>query len=180
MKNNEVPISGSKYSEEILTKRLEEYRKANTDELTVLNYFDELEITPIILQLEVIDSFQAVAQVFEELGEPRNYGPSPEQIAKEQMAAEEKRLKDELAMTLERERREREENDRYQKAKEEWKIKLEKVKKQEQEVLESQSGPLRNYLTKFVMPTLTAGLIEVAKVRPDDPIDYLAEFLFKV
>lgn len=51
---------------------------------------------------------------------------------------------------------------------------------QEQEVLEIQSSPLRNYLTKYVMPTLSAGLIEVAKVRPDDPIDYLAEYLFKV
>ena len=29
------------------------------------------------------------------------------------------------------------------------------------------------------MPTLTKGLIQVAKVRPDDPIDYLAEFLFQ-
>ena len=51
MKVNEIPITGTKYSEETLTKRLEEYRKANTDDLTVLNYFDELEITPVILQL---------------------------------------------------------------------------------------------------------------------------------
>jgi adenylate kinase len=29
------------------------------------------------------------------------------------------------------------------------------------------------------MPTLTKGLIEVAKVRPEDPVDYLAEFLFQ-
>jgi adenylate kinase len=33
---------------------------------------------------------------------------------------------------------------------------------------------------KHVIPTLTAGLIQVAKIRPDDPIDFLAEFMFKV
>ena len=33
--------------------------------------------------------------------------------------------------------------------------------------------PLRNYLMKHVMPTLTEGLIEACKVKPDDPIDYL-------
>ena len=57
---------------------------------------------------------------------------------------------------------------------------MEEVRKQERDTLEIQSEPLRNYLVKYVMPTLTAGLIEVAKVRPEDPIDYLAEFLFKV
>ena len=40
-------------------------------------------------------------------------------------------------------------------------------------MLETQSIPLRNYLMKNVMPTLTQGLIEVCKVRPDDAIDYL-------
>ncbi len=33
---------------------------------------------------------------------------------------------------------------------------------------------------KHVIPTVTAGLIELCKVRPEDPIDYLAEYLFKV
>lgn len=56
--------------------------------------------------------------------------------------------------------------------------------------MEAQSLPLRNYLMKFVMPTVTSGLIELCKVRPEvqsdrfsnfkDPIDYLAEYLFKV
>ena len=53
------------------------------------------------------------------------------------------------------------------------------ARKQEQEVLEAQSVPLRNYLVKYVMPTLTSALIEVCKTRPEDPVDYVAEYLFK-
>ena len=50
---------------------------------------------------------------------------------------------------------------------------LEEVKREEYELLETQSIPLRNYLMKHVMPTLTQGLIDCCKVRPDDSIDYL-------
>ena len=50
---------------------------------------------------------------------------------------------------------------------------LAKVKKEEQEMLETQSIPLRNYLMRHVMPTLTQGLVEVCKVKPEDPLDYL-------
>ncbi len=57
--------------------------------------------------------------------------------------------------------------------------KLEKIKKEELEYLETQSVPLRNYLMTHVMPTLTKGLIECCKQKPEDPIDYLAEYLFK-
>ena len=32
---------------------------------------------------------------------------------------------------------------------------------------------------KHVIPTLTEGLIETCKVMPDDPVDYLAEFMFR-
>ena len=47
------------------------------------------------------------------------------------------------------------------------------MKKQEQEVLETQSIPLRNYLMKHVMPTLSQALIECCKTRPEDPVDYV-------
>ena len=52
-------------------------------------------------------------------------------------------------------------------------MRLNEVKKEEQEVLETQSIPLRNYLMKHVMPTLSQGLVECTKVRPDDPVDFL-------
>ena len=53
---------------------------------------------------------------------------------------------------------------------------MKEVKEQEEEVLQAQSYPLRNYLMKHVMPTLNQGLIEVCKVRPEDAIDYLVSW----
>ena len=47
------------------------------------------------------------------------------------------------------------------------------MKREEQQLLEAQSTPLRNYLMQNVMPTMTVGLIECCRVRPDDPIDFL-------
>jgi len=32
---------------------------------------------------------------------------------------------------------------------------------------------------EHIMPILAKGVMECVQVRPDDPIDYLAEFLFK-
>ena len=50
------------------------------------------------------------------------------------------------------------------------------VQHEEQEMLETHSIPLRNYLMRHVMPTLTEGLLEVCKVRPEDPVDYLVSY----
>jgi len=54
---------------------------------------------------------------------------------------------------------------------------LEEVRREEQELLEAQSVPLRNYLMKHIMPTLTRGLRDCVSVRPDDPIDFLVSAL---
>ena len=40
-------------------------------------------------------------------------------------------------------------------------------------MLEAKTLPLRNYLMCHVMPTVTQGLIEVCKTKPEDPVDYL-------
>lgn len=37
--------------------------------------------------------------------------------------------------------------------------------------------PLREYLMQYMVPNLTEGLVEVCKVLPDDPVDYLANYL---
>ena len=39
--------------------------------------------------------------------------------------------------------------------------------------------PLRAYLADTVVRALTEGMLEVCRVNPTDPVDYLAEFLFK-
>jgi adenylate kinase len=56
---------------------------------------------------------------------------------------------------------------------------LAELQQQERELLEVRAIPLRNYLMQNVIPTLTEGLIEVCKLKPEDPVDYLAEWLFK-
>ncbi|KAJ3197257.1 Adenylate kinase 7 [Irineochytrium annulatum] len=168
-----------KNSEEALTRRLEEFRNTNTEENTVLNFFDEIEIHPLILSAETLAADDLLQAVIKHVGKPHNYGPSLEQLAEKKRIAEEQKAKEMAVAEEERQKREKEETERHAKAMSEWNARMEEIRKQEQDVLEAQSVPLRNYLMKYVMPSLTAGLIDVCKVRPEDPIDYLAEFLFK-
>lgn len=62
---------------------------------------------------------------------------------------------------------------------EQWTELLEQLQMEEEKVLVAQGEPLRHYLIKFVFPILSRGLLEVARLKPDDPVDYLAEYLFK-
>ena len=46
--------------------------------------------------------------------------------------------------------------------------------------LESSDGlTMRQFLMKYIIPVLAEGMIEVWKVQPLDPVDYLAEYIFK-
>lgn len=50
---------------------------------------------------------------------------------------------------------------------------LQEAVREEEEMLEAQSVPVREYLKEQLMPTLTQGLIQCCKVRPANPEDYL-------
>lgn len=60
-----------------------------------------------------------------------------------------------------------------------WDTKLSQVRAEEKAQLDEAALPLRTFLMRHVMPTLTEGLMEVCKARPEDPIDFLAEYLFR-
>lgn len=47
------------------------------------------------------------------------------------------------------------------------------MQKQELELLEARSLPLRHYLMKYVMPAVREGLMACSQVKPDDPIEFL-------
>ncbi|XP_052042646.1 adenylate kinase 7 [Apodemus sylvaticus] len=178
----ESVVAGTHYSQDRFLRALSNYRDINTDDETVFNYFDEIEIHPIHIDVGKLEDAQnrlAIKQLIKEIGEPRNYGLTDEEKAEEEKKAAEERLAKEAAQRAEREHKEAMEMAEKIARWEEWNKRLEEVKREERELLEAQSVPLRNYLMTYVMPTLMQGLNECCKVRPEDPVDFLAEYLFK-
>ena len=53
------------------------------------------------------------------------------------------------------------------------------IKEQERDLLDTKSQPIRQYLMDNLVPILTDGLIEVCRKFPEDPVDFLAEYLFR-
>lgn len=123
--------------------------------------------------------FQVIRVYLESKGQFFNYLRSDEEIVAErqakivtaeQKAAEEREKQREVVNTQEdelRQQRKKEEAGRRQ-----------VIAEQEASVLEAESMPLQQYLMVNVVPTLTEGLSEVAKTMPEDPIEYLAQYLF--
>ncbi|XP_051834387.1 adenylate kinase 7 isoform X2 [Antechinus flavipes] len=178
----EAIVAGTHYVQDRFLRSLSNYRDLNTEDETIYNYFDELEIHPHHIDVGRFDHPEnklAIGQIIKAIGKPRNYGLTDEEKAEEERKAAEERLAKEVAEEAEREQKEAIETAEKIARWEEWSKRLEEVKREERELLEAQSVPLRNYLMTNVMPTLMRGLNECCKVRPDDPVDFLAEYLFK-
>jgi len=113
------------------------------------------------------------------IGDPRNYDPSKPRREREAKA---KALAEAKAAAAAASKKAEEEANRVQR---DGKAKLDaerlaKLQDEERDALLLRSQPMRKYLMDNVLPSLTRGLQEVAKVRPDDPVDYLAEYLFNL
>ncbi|XP_050495839.1 adenylate kinase 7-like [Bombus huntii] len=178
----EKEIQGTHYTEEHMMRRLKEYRKRNTDDNTPLNFFDEIEIHPLIIDVEddvCPDMFPTIYQCLQRVGPPRNYGLTAEETRDARERAEAEARATEAAVKLQQEREFLERKRLREEKMEEWTNLMEKLKEEQEERLCLAGLPLRHYLMKYVFPTLTQGLIEVANLRPDDPVDFLAEYLFK-
>uniref|UniRef100_A0A3B3R7T4 Adenylate kinase 7a n=1 Tax=Paramormyrops kingsleyae TaxID=1676925 RepID=A0A3B3R7T4_9TELE len=176
----ESVVQGTHYAQERFLQHLASYRDINTEDETVLNYFDELEIHPEhIGTADIACDIRLRALIGSALGKPRNYGPSPEERKLLEQRAAEEHLRSVEAEAAEKQRREAEEEAEREARWKEWSAHLAEVKQQEWELLEVQSIPLRNYLMRNVMPTLTQGLIQCCALKPDDPVDFLAEYIFR-
>ncbi|KPP79424.1 hypothetical protein Z043_100999 [Scleropages formosus] len=185
----ESVVQGTHLAQEPFLRHLTAYRDVNTEDETVLNYFDELEIHPeqtvsefsggcFTVSSEIasdddIEYLVVMEKVCKILGKPRNYGPTKEEQELQEQRAAAERLRQMEAEKAEAERKEAEEAADRAARWEEWSNRLAEVRQQEEELLEAQSVPLRNYLMKNVMPTLTQGLIQCCRLKPDDPVDFL-------
>lgn len=136
------------------------------------------------LQLDTAANDQAAcfesAQLYIEQGKaPYNFHPTPEELAVQKTREEE-----EARVKAEEEERQKREEELQRLHEEEERIHADQVRKlqleeEEKGLLDARSEPLRDYLLKNVMPTLSAGLVECCQVQPEDPIDYLAEYLLR-
>ncbi|KAK1793143.1 hypothetical protein P4O66_011555 [Electrophorus voltai] len=172
----ESVVQGTSFSYEKFPRSLALFRENNLEDVTVLNYFDELGIHPKHIEITTNDNLeylQVMEKVMRSVGEPKNYGPSTEEVWQEERRQAERRLRQQEERQAEVEHREAEEEAERARRWKEWSQHLEEMKREEEELLQTQSEPLRRYLIDNVMPTLTQGLIECCKVRPSDPVDFL-------
>ena len=56
---------------------------------------------------------------------------------------------------------------------------LDAIEKHVKEVKACNQLHMRQFLMKAIIPVLTEGMIDVCKISPTDPVDYLAEYIFK-
>ncbi|XP_039281957.1 adenylate kinase 7 isoform X2 [Nilaparvata lugens] len=166
-------------SEKDIVQQVSTYREMNADN-GILLFFDELEIYPHILNIEndITPNMCVVTRKLMTLiGKTANYeSETLEQLLKASREAQLKQ-REEIKQAKDHEFKKLK-DDLIREKLERWAADVDRMKEEEEEILIKESLPARHYLMKFVLPTLTKGLIEVARVKPNDPIDYLAEYIF--
>ncbi|TKS76313.1 Adenylate kinase 7 [Collichthys lucidus] len=170
-----------RYTQEEFVPRLTRYRQLSTAEETLLDYFDELEIHPEHIEVTTCDPEykDVMKKITEMVGIPKNYGLSPEEQEEEDRRKEEERKQKAAAEAAEKKRRNEAALTEMAAQYEDWQKNLSELKRQEHELLEAHALPLRNYLMKYVMPSLSEAMLDCCKIKPEDPVDFLAEYLLR-
>mmetsp|Transcript_4797 Transcript_4797/g.13359 ORF Transcript_4797/g.13359 Transcript_4797/m.13359 type:complete len:677 (-) Transcript_4797:103-2133(-) len=123
------------------------------------------------------DMFESTRIYMEREGRPFNYLATEEEVASEILERRAARAA-EAAEAIATEARRRLESSTVQQG--ESKRRTERARIIAEHLAEQQKlreMPLREYLMEYMIPSLTEGLIEVCKVLPDNPADYLANYL---
>merc|ERR1711904_250001 len=111
------------------------------------------------------------------MGRPFNYLPLEEEVVEGILA---KRKEEEEAEAAAKAAAEEAARQQTSGKKEEEKREAERariISEYERQRAVIQGMPLREYLMQYMVPSLTEGLIEICKVLPEDPVDYLANYL---
>jgi adenylate kinase len=161
-KNNPEDASGGVMG---LADFFQEYAKIGVFNLPVPGKDDE-------------DLFESTRIYMESAGRPFNYLPSEEEVAREILARRAEKEDQEINLN---------ETQTLDVVAEQAKLKKDKVDKQAERMRiiakhmeqhqELKDMPLREYLMRYMVPSLTEGLIEMCKVVPENPVDYLATYL---
>lgn len=174
--------ASSKGSEASFEQRAKAYQEKNlTDgQPTFVGFFQDTAKMGVlnlpIAGKDTEEMFESARIYIERAGRPFNYLPSEADVTAQILKAlAEKERKAALQVKDTKQKSSKVEEDDDEKEMEERREELIEMHLEEQARLNEM--PLREYLMTYMIPTLTEGLIEMCKVLPDNPADYLAEFV---
>mmetsp|Transcript_50353 Transcript_50353/g.93113 ORF Transcript_50353/g.93113 Transcript_50353/m.93113 type:complete len:778 (-) Transcript_50353:105-2438(-) len=162
------------------------YSEANLTEGTdcVADFFQEVAKIPV-LNLPVLgkdeeDIFESARIYVERSGRPFNYLKPGDDVASEILTRRAEREEREAQrMAAEGDLAQQAEGAARQGESVRQAERLKIIAQHMDQRAEIEGLPLRDFLMKYAVPNLTEGLIEMCKVLPEDPVDYLANYLDK-
>ena len=181
----EQSLAGTHWNHADLIRRFKQYRKDTNSPIgdpALADFFENWAVGVCRERCEdperkLMEGFKIFV---ERKGRPFNYMTFDEDAEKLRIQQVDDRAKDRVATQQENIEREEFVERQWRKQKEDYtKVRFEQIKEQERDLLDSKSQPIRAYLVDNVVPILTEGLIEVCKNQPEDPVDFLAEYLFR-
>lgn len=172
----------SEFNQERMERRLRVYHEDNIiAPKSVFDYFTELDTEVFQCECtdEEIEIIEGLRIYIEREGRPYNFLASIQEMVENRRRFMQQRDVD-IVEKNELKRKEEEEVKRQELEKRDGiaQKRFENVRKQLEDASRDRSTPLRKYLMENVMPTLAEALIQVCKIMPEDPVDYVAELVY--
>ncbi|CAG9331737.1 unnamed protein product [Blepharisma stoltei] len=176
-------VKGTHYSDEGMKRRLQFYREKNDSdkETPVQAFFSDLntEIYECESNIEAMELLYNMRVYIEREGRPFNFLASIEELEWQRINLIEMREKEKMRKLIENEEQVKKLAEEEKRKKDDKARKLfEQLKGKDLNLKGVKEMPLRSYLMENVIPFLSEGLLQVCKIVPEDPVDYLAEFMF--
>nr|XP_015803155.2 adenylate kinase 7 [Nothobranchius furzeri]XP_054604849.1 adenylate kinase 7 [Nothobranchius furzeri] len=177
----EIRRGERRYNWDEFESRLVRYRELSKAEETLQDFFDhrKIHLEHIEVSTDDLEYTGVMRKITEIVGAPKNYGLSPVEQEEENRRREDERRQKQAAEATERKQRKEALLAEMAAQYKDWQENLFKLTRQECELLEAQANPLRNYLMKFLMPSVVEVTTDCLKIKPDDPVDFLAEHLLR-
>ena len=179
----EEMIHGTHHNLKDMQRRLKEYRELNNNPTgipSVTTFFEENSVDVLSMHCNDKNCLEAEKIYVERYGKPNNYQVH-DGIAEEKRIKELEKIREshENRRFMELKKHEELEFDKRSLKNEDIKKKVAAVQQREIDNLERMAEHVKGYMLENVYDVLSIGLTKVCIKKRDDPIDYLAKYLFK-
>jgi adenylate kinase len=165
-----------------MTRRLTVYTEQNTlAEKSVFDYFSDMntEVLECECNDDEVETIENLKIYIEREGRPHNFLPSVEEMILIRRNYMKNRDEEKMRKLVEKDlKSDKKKQDQWNVRENMAKQRFDQIKAELHLADKAQGIPLRKYLMDNIMPSLAEALIQVCKVMPEDPVDYVAELIY--